>query len=85
MITNITIVGIGDRKSGVSKAGRAYAFTPVHYTRKDQRVSGLVAESANIDDETLSKCRLELGKTYEAVTHYANFHTYVDAILGEAK
>lgn len=85
MISLITIVGIGDRKAGVGKNGKPYAFTPVHYTRKDAYVNGLVAESANIDDQTLSKCRPEIGKTYEAVTHYANFHTYVDAILSEVK
>ena len=85
MITTICIVGIGDRKAGVSKStNRSYAFTPVYYTRPDKAVNGLVAESANMDDETLANCRIEIGKEYRAVTHYANYRIYVDAILGEA-
>lgn len=83
MITKIRIVGIGEHRSGVDKNKREYSFTPVFYTRPDKYVNGLVAESANLDDETFAHCPLVIGKEYRAVTHQANFRTYVDAVLEE--
>lgn len=39
----INIVGVGDRKQGVSKAGRPYDFTPVSFTFEDAFTHGLKA------------------------------------------
>ena len=38
------IVGIGERRSGVSKTGKQYDFTPLYCIYEDAKVKGRVAE-----------------------------------------
>ena len=39
----INIVGLGDRKQGISKTGRPYDFTPISFTFEDPFTHGLKA------------------------------------------
>ena len=49
------IVGIGNRKSGIStKNNKAYDFTPVSFVYEDQNVNGFAAGTANVDQSVLA-------------------------------
>ena len=49
MRTTMKIVGIGDRKAGVStKNGKAYDFLPISFVYPDKFTKGLKAATASI-------------------------------------
>lgn len=39
----INIVGVGDRKQGISKSNKPYDFTPISFTFEDPYMTGLKA------------------------------------------
>ena len=48
------IVGIGERKAGISnKNNRAYDFTPVAFVYESKSMSGVAAATANVDQSVL--------------------------------
>lgn len=48
----INIVGIGDRKSGISKnTNKPYDFTPVAFTYEDKFMDGLKAACTNLNQD----------------------------------
>lgn len=81
MRSTITIVGVGERKFGVSKAGKPYDFTEVSFTYEVPGYAGVKAESANFSAAALGDYKPEVGDVVEAVMHQANYRTYIDAIL----
>lgn len=54
----IQVMGVGQRKKGVSKTGNAYDFVPVHIcytpTARD-RVTGTAVAVVNVDTETFTR------------------------------
>lgn len=76
------VVGIGERKSGVSKKGRAYDFTPFHLVYPDRNTDGYAVACANVDQSILDaipmpKINDELG----VFCHFYNGNMTVDGIL----
>ena len=49
------IVGIGNRRSGIStKNNKAYDFTPISFVYEDSGVNGFAANTANVDQSVLA-------------------------------
>lgn len=56
----ITVVGVGARRNGVSKAGNAYDFCPVYITFEpgtNESVNGKVAAEVLVDTDTVYRVR----------------------------
>lgn len=81
MKARITVVGVGTRRTGVSKNQKPYDFTPVAFEFEDPFFTGVKAETVNIAQSALGSYVPQIGDTVDAVMHFANFRTYVDAIL----
>lgn len=78
----ITIVGVGNRRSGTStKSGKGYDFTPISFTYEDEMVTGVRAETVNVDQSSLGEYVPAVGDQVEAVMHVANYRTFIDAII----
>lgn len=82
MRTKAKVVGMGARKSGVSKKGRAYDFTPFHLIYEDKNTEGYAAAVTNVDQSILDAIPLpKLGDEIEIFCHFYNGSMTVDGIL----
>lgn len=83
MRTQITIVGIGQRRSGTSKTGRPYDFTPIAITYDDPYITGQSAAVANVDGSVLGDYAPTIGDSREAFVRpdFRSGRVYVDGIL----
>ncbi len=79
----ITIVGVGDRRSGVSaKTNKSYDFTPVYFTYEDQFVSGVKAAMTNVSQDCMCNYTPRVGDSIEVVMHTElSGKVYIDAVL----
>ncbi len=84
MKRNIIIVGVGERKAGTAKNGRAYAFTPIAFTYDDQFFAGQKAATANVDDGTLDGYRPAIGDEVQAFVRedFRAGRVYIDGFIG---
>lgn len=82
MRTKAKIVGICERRSGVSKKGRNYDFTPFHFIYPDKNTDGFAAASANVDQSILDPILLpKLNDEVEIFCHFYNGSMMIDGIL----
>lgn len=83
MRTKIKVVGIGQRKSGMSKnTGKPYDFLPVSFVFEDQYFTGFRAATANIDGPTVDAAgMLKVDDQREIFYHTYNGTVIVDGIL----
>lgn len=81
MRKEITIVGVGARRNGVSNSGKAYDFTPIAFTFPSEVFDGVEAHTVNVSQDCMGKFIPMVGDVVEAVMHSSNFRIYVDAIL----
>ena len=82
MRTKVKIVGIGERRSGVSKKGRNYDFTPFHLIYPDKNTEGFAAASANVDQSILDAIPLpKINDEVEIFCHFYNGSMMIDGIL----
>ena len=76
------VVGIGERKSGTSKKGNAYDFTPFHLVYSDKNVEGVAATSTNVDQSILDCIPMpKVNDEIEIFYHFYNGSMTVDGIL----
>lgn len=83
MRTNIKIVGIGERKSGVSaKNGKPYDFQPISFVFPDTYTKGLKAATANVSGDMLDAIGgVKLEEEKEIFFHTYNNNVVIDGIL----
>lgn len=83
MRSNITIVGLGQRRTGYSEKTQSnYDFQPVSFTYDDKYTTGQKAATANISGEEIDAVGgLKIGQEYEAVWHSIKNQVIVDALL----
>lgn len=83
MRTKIKIVGIGDRKAGVStKNGKPYDFQPISFVYPDTFVKGLKAATANVSGDMLDAIGgIKLDEEREIFFHTYNNNVVIDGIL----
>ena len=83
MRTNIKIVGIGDRKAGVSpKNGKPYDFQPISFVYPDKFTKGLKAATANVSGDMIDAIGgLKLDEEREIFYHTYNNSVQIDGIL----
>lgn len=82
MKTTIKIVGIGERKTGVSqKTQKPYDLVNIAYTYADNRMDGCNATNQIIDGSWLDEYKLEIGREFECVMSYRNYQPYIVAII----
>lgn len=83
MRTNIKIVGIGDRKAGVSaKNNRPYDFLPVSFVYPDKFTKGLKAATSNVAGDLVDAVGgLKLDDEREIFYHTFNNSVVIDGIL----
>lgn len=77
----VTIVGVGQRRQGTSKAGRAYDFQPLSIIFEDDAFTGYRAETVNVDPRALGKYFPKVNDQVDCVFHYSNNRLYIDAVL----
>ena len=79
----IKIVGLGDRRQGVSAKGREYDFTRVSFTYEDPWTKGSRAATCNINQDAMADYIPAIGDEIEVVMRedYRTGAVYVDAIL----
>ena len=76
------IVGVGERRSGVSKKGRNYDFTPFHLIYPDKNTEGFAAASANVDQSILDATPLpKINDEVDIFCHFYNGSMMIDGIL----
>ena len=76
------VVGIGERKSGTSKKGRNYDFTPFHLIYPDKNTNGFAAACANVDQSILDAIPLpNINDEVEIFCHFYNGSMSIDGIL----
>ena len=83
MRSYITIVGLGQRKSGVSqKTNKPYDFQPVSFTYDDPNTVGQKAATSNIAGPDIDALGgLKIGQVYDVVWHPFKNSVIVDALL----
>lgn len=83
MRTTMKIVGIGDRKAGVStKNGKAYDFLPISFVYPDKFTNGLKAATANVSGEMIDAVGgVKLDEQHDIFYHTYNNAVVIDGIL----
>ena len=82
MRTKAKVVGIGERKSGISKKGNKYDFTPFYLVYPDKNTDGLAAASANVDQSILDCIPMpKVNDEIELFCHFYNGNMTIDGIL----
>lgn len=77
----VEVIGVGNRKHGLSKKGNKYDFTEFAISYENEGFVGRKAETVAIDAVTLGDRVIAPGDCLDLVFHLVNFKTYVDAIL----
>lgn len=78
----VEVIGVGARKSGVSKkSGVKYDFTEVSIAYEEDNFQGRKCETIAIDTSLIGDHSVAPGEVLDLVFHRVNFKTYVDAIL----
>ena len=76
------VLGIGERRTGVSKKGRAYDFTPFHLVYEDKNTEGLAVAVSNVDQSILDAIPMpHISDSIEIFCHFYNGSMTVDGIL----
>lgn len=83
MRSTIQIVGLGDRKTGTSKAGKPYDFVPISFLFPDKYTTGMKAATTLMYGPEFDACGpVMIGQEYDAVYHTGpNGAVYIDAII----
>ncbi len=82
MRTTAKIVGIGLRKSGLSKkTNKPYDFIPVSIVYPNKDTEGLCAATCNVDSDMFAKCKVELNQEREIFYHGFTGNITIDGIL----
>lgn len=82
MRKNVTVIGVGQRKAGISKkGGRKYDFTEIAIGYEVDGFSGMKCETVAFDTAIIGEKNIAPGDVLDLVFHQTNFKTYVDAIL----
>ena len=83
MRSNITVVGLGQRKTGYSEKTQSnYDFQPVSFTYDDKYTTGQKAATANISGEEIDALGgLKIGQVYDVVWHPFKNSVIIDALL----
>ena len=81
MRKEVQVMGVGSRKTGLSKKGQKYDFTEVSISYPDEKFKGFKAETVNFDAAIVGERVIAPGDILDVVMHQANFKTYIDAIL----
>ncbi len=82
MRTTAKIVGIGLRRSGVSKkTNKPYDFIPVSIVYPSKDTEGLCAATSNIDSEMFAQCKVELDQTRDIFYHGFSGSIVIDGII----
>ena len=82
MRTTAKVVGIGERKSGTSKKGRNYDFTPFHLIYADKNTEGYAAASTTVDQSILEAIPMpKVNDEIEIFCHFYNGSMTIDGIL----
>lgn len=83
MKTVVKVVGIGERKKGVSqKNGKSYDFQKVACIFDDGYIAGQYAFTCSVDGAEVEKAGIVVGGEYEVVIGYRNYQPYIIAIIG---
>lgn len=79
MKAKVKILGIGNRKEGVSKKGNPYDFLPVAIGFPAEGYNGLYVETVNMDMSVYPKEQpLQVGQERTVYLHHQNFRIVID-------
>lgn len=83
MRTTIEVIGVGQRKAGISKkTQRAYDMTEYSIKYDHQMFSGAKAETIAIPAETIGNRKIAVGDILDVEMFQMNFKTYIGCIYG---
>lgn len=79
----IEIIGVGQRKAGISKkTQRAYDMTEYAIKYDHQQFAGAKAETIAIPAETIGNRKIAVGDILDVEMFQMNFKTYIGCIYG---
>ena len=82
MRATIKVVGLGNRKAGVSKKGRAFDFVPVAFVMHDQQFQGFSAHTCNVAGSDIESVGgLKVNDEIDAFYHFENFAVVIDGLV----
>lgn len=81
MRRQMTVVGIGAKKAGISKKGKAYEFTDFSFIYEEEGTAGHKAETIALSPDVIGGRKISVGDVLDIVCHQYNFKTTVDCIL----
>lgn len=82
MKTTIEIVGVGERKTGVSqKTNKPYDLVNIAYEYPDRNIEGVNATNQIIEGKWLDEYNVHVGSKHEVVLGYRNYQPYIIAII----
>ena len=79
----VKVVGIGERRKGVStKTGKFYDFVKVACTFDDGYMAGQNAFNCSVDGDEIDRNGVVVGGEYEAVIAYRNYQPTIVCFIG---
>lgn len=81
MKTIVTIVGVGERRTGKGKNGKNYDIAQVAFTYPDTRIDGVNAGNCVVNGDDLDKYKLFPGTEVEALIMYRNYQPYIACFI----
>ena len=72
MRKTIKIVGVGDRRQGMSKTGKPYDFTPVHFCYEQPWIRGFAAASCNVSQDCIKYRQRAAGRSWNMETTFCH-------------
>lgn len=83
MRKTIKIVGVGDRRQGVSKTGKQYDFTPISFCYEQPWVRGYAAATCNVNQDCMGDYVPAVNDEKDVVFHqdFKSGSIFIDAIL----
>lgn len=82
MRNKIKVVGLGQRKAGISKKnGKNYDFIPVSFVYHDQQFNGVRAATCNVEGSDADATQLQVNSELDAFMHYENNQPVIDGLV----
>lgn len=81
MKTVVTIVGVGERRTGTGKNGKKYDIANVAFTYPDTRMEGVNAGNCVINGADLDTYSIYPGVEVNALIMYRNYQPYIAHIF----
>ena len=82
MRTTIEVIGVGQRKAGISKANRPYDMTDISFKYPHQQFQGEKAETVGFPADVIGNRKIAVGDILDVEMFQMKYKTYIGCIYG---